>query len=73
MESIARVLTHRMVATKVEVVEAKLNAGQARYTRDSLAKVRDCTMIKLAMHAKPNCMPASKLTFDFVRKRYQLT
>ena len=44
MENVARVLTHRMVATKVEVVESRLNQEQAHYTRDSLAKVRDCIL-----------------------------
>ena len=39
LESVGRVLTHRMVASKVEVVETRLNLEQARYTRESLAKV----------------------------------
>ena len=40
-ENVARVLTHRIVASKVEVVESKLSLGRARYTREALAKVRD--------------------------------
>ena len=49
-ENVARVLTHRIVASKVEVVESKLSLGRARYTREALAKVRDNIIMIIRVH-----------------------
>ena len=38
-EETARSLTHRVVASKLDVVETSTNAARAAYTRDALAKV----------------------------------
>ena len=42
---LARALTHRVVASKREVVETPQNKHRATYARDAMAKVSSCDLL----------------------------
>lgn len=51
-EEVAKILTRRILASQKEQVETKLSTIRAKYSRDALAKVRNCIVV---MYSSPEC------------------